>query len=121
MRAVVYSGTRNVYQNMLTAAKSLLMHSNVEKIYFLIEDDFFPYQLPQEIECINVSNQQYFRKDGPNFANVCTYMVLLRAVYTKLFPHLDQILSLDNDTIINENISQLWQLDLTNYYLEKDF
>jgi len=41
---------------MITAAKSLLEHSNVEKIYFLIEDDIFPYELPQEIECINVSN-----------------------------------------------------------------
>ena len=40
----------------MTAAKSLLEHSNVEKIYFFIEDDIFPYALPQEIECINVSN-----------------------------------------------------------------
>jgi hypothetical protein len=39
MRAAVYSGTRNIYDKMLIAAKSLLMHSNVEKIYFLIEDD----------------------------------------------------------------------------------
>ena len=37
MRAAVYSGTRNVYENMLISAKSLLEHSNVEKIYFLIE------------------------------------------------------------------------------------
>jgi hypothetical protein len=31
------------------------MHSNVEKIYFLIEDDKFPYELPPEIECMNIS------------------------------------------------------------------
>lgn len=55
MRAAVYSGTRNIYDKMLTASKSLLMHSNVEKIYFLIEDDQFPYELPKEIECINIS------------------------------------------------------------------
>jgi hypothetical protein len=41
---------------MVHAAKSLLMYSNVEKIYFLIEDDEFPYELPPEIECKNVSN-----------------------------------------------------------------
>lgn len=41
---------------MLTAAKSLLIHSNVDKIYFLIEDDIFPYDTPVEIECINISN-----------------------------------------------------------------
>ena len=57
MKAAVYAGTRNVYNRMLSPAKSLLMHSNVDKIYFLIEDDDFPYDLPKEIECINVSNQ----------------------------------------------------------------
>ena len=46
MRAAVYCGTRNLYKNMITAAKSLLIHSNVEKIYFLIEDDIFPYEIP---------------------------------------------------------------------------
>lgn len=55
MRAAIYSGTRNIYEKMLPSMKSLLMHSNVEKIYFLIEDDEFPYELPPEVECINVS------------------------------------------------------------------
>ena len=117
MRAAVYSGTRNVYEQMMTAAKSLLMHSNVETIYFLIEDDEFPYELPNEIKCINVSNQTFFPKDGPNFNNVCTYMVLIRAAYTKIFPHLNRILSIDMDTVVNENISDLWDLDLTDYYI----
>lgn len=117
MRAAVYSGTRNVYQDMLPSMKSLLEHSNVEKIYFLIEDDEFPYDLPPEVECINVSNQLWFPQNGPNFDNVCSYMVLLRAAYTKIFPQLDKILTIDNDTVVNENISELWDLDLTNYYL----
>ena len=56
MRAAAYSGTKNVYEDMLIAAKSLLEHSNVEEIYFLIEDDTFPYDLPPEIKCINISN-----------------------------------------------------------------
>lgn len=116
-KAAVYSGTKNVYQELLTAAKSLLEHSDVEKIYFLIEDDIFPYELPKEIECINISNQVYFDKNGPNYDNVCTYMVLLRAAYSKIFPNLDRILSIDMDTIVNENISDLWDLDLTNYYI----
>ena len=117
MKAAVYAGTRNIYNKMLAPAKSLLIHSDVDKIYFLIEDDTFPYDLPKEIECINISKQPWFKKDGPNFANVLSYMVLLRAAYTKIFPHLDKILSIDVDTIVNENISDLWDLDLTNYYL----
>ena len=107
MRAAVYSGTKNLYPYMVNSAKSLLNFSNVEKIYFLIEDDIFPYQLPNIFQCINISNQTYFPSDGPNFNNVCTYMVLIRAAYTKIFPDLDRILSIDMDTVINENISEL--------------
>jgi lipopolysaccharide biosynthesis glycosyltransferase len=44
-------------------------------------------------------------------------MVLVRAAYTKIFPDLDRILSIDIDTIVNENISELWDLDLTGYYI----
>ena len=55
MRTAVYTGTRNLYYYMVAAAKSLLAHSNVEKIYFLIEDDTFPYELPPKTSTINVS------------------------------------------------------------------
>ena len=116
MRAAVYAGTRNLYNNMVTAAKSLLIHSDVEKIYFLIEDDTFPYELPPMVECINVSNQPFFRKDGPNYNSSWTYMVLIRAALTKLFPNLNTILSLDVDTIVNQNINYLWDTGLDNYY-----
>jgi lipopolysaccharide biosynthesis glycosyltransferase len=44
-------------------------------------------------------------------------MVLIRAAYTKIFPELDRILSIDMDTIVNENVSDLWDLDLTDYYI----
>lgn len=117
MRAAVYAGTRNVYQDMIPSMKSLLIHSNVEKIYFLIEDNEFPYELPPEVECINVSDQQWFNENSPQMKNRCSYMVLLRAVFTKLFPHLDRILTIDNDTIVRENISELWDLDMNNYYI----
>lgn len=117
MKAAVYCGTRNLYDNMLIAAKSLLIHSDVDQIYFLIEDDTFPCELPPEITCLNISQQTYFKPDGPNFNSSWTYMVLIRAALSKIFPHLDTILSLDVDTIINENISSLWDIDLDNYYL----
>ena len=118
MRAAVYAGTRNVYQDMIPSMRSLLIHSNVEKIYFLIEDDEFPYELPPEVECINVSNQKWFSAENcPQMNNRCSYMVLLRVVFCQLFPHLDRILTIDNDTIVRENISELWDLDLTNYYI----
>ena len=117
MRAAVYCGTRNVYYDMIPSMKSLLIHSNVDKIYFIIEDDEFPYELPPEVECINISNQQWFKPDCINMKNRCSYMVLLRVVFCQIFPHLDRILTIDNDTIVRENISELWDLNLNNYYI----
>ena len=39
MKAAVYAGTRNVYEDMIPSMKSLLIHSDVNKVYFLIEDN----------------------------------------------------------------------------------
>ena len=119
MKAAVYCGTRNLYKQMIHAAKSLLTYSDVDKIYFIIEDDEFPYELPPEIECCNLSNQTYFRPDGPNYNENLglTYMVLIRAALTKIFPDLDRILTLDVDTLVRDNISHLWDMDLNDYYL----
>ena len=44
-------------------------------------------------------------------------MVLLRVFYTKLFPHLDKIIAFDNDTIVNKNVSELWDIDLGDNYM----
>lgn len=112
MKAAVYSGTRNLYSSMVTAAKSLVKNSSVDKIYFLIEDDEFPEWLPPQIETINVSGQTYFPKNGINFQTHFTYMSLMRVCYTKLFPDLDRILQLDVDTIVVDNIDPLWDTNL---------
>ena len=121
MNVAVYCGTRNLYYNMAVAAKSLLMHSNVDQIYFLIEDNEFPCELPPKTSIINISNQSYFLANGPNYKSHWTYMVLIRAALSKIFPNIDKILSLDVDTIVNENISSLWDIDLKNNYLAACF
>lgn len=117
MRAAVYCGTRNLYPDMVTAAKSLIHNSNVEKVFFLIEDDTFPEPLPSIVETINVSNQSYFRLDGPNYSNRWTYMVLLKLAMHRIFPNLDKILCLDVDTIVVSDVSALWDMPLKSYYL----
>lgn len=116
-KVAVYCGTRNLYQDMLTAAKSLLVNSSVEKIYFIIEDEKFPYLLPSYIECISVKNQKYFKPDGPNYHSKWTYMVLIRAALSKILPQEDLILSLDVDTIIDKNIDSIWNFSMDNYYI----
>lgn len=117
MRTAVYCATRNLYPDMLPAIKSLLINSNVERIFLCIEDDEFPYYIPDCVKVINVSKQTYFRRDGPNFANSWTYMVLMRAALHKVFPDLDTILSLDVDTIVHDNASDIFELPIEDSYM----
>ena len=116
MKQAVYCGTRNVYADMIPSVKSLLINSDVDKIYLLIEDDIFPYELPDCVETINVSGQQYFDHDSPNYNNSWTWMVLMRAALHRVFDS-DRILSLDIDTIAEKDISDLWDLPIEDYYL----
>lgn len=113
MKAAVYSGTRNLYHDMVTAAKSLVANSSVDKIYFLIEDNEFPEKLPSIIETVNVSDQKYFPRNSANYKTPFSYMSLLRVCYTKLFPDLDKILQLDVDTVVVDNIDELWDIDVS--------
>lgn len=115
-KVAVYSATRNLYPYMLPAVKSLLLNSDVEKIYFLIEDDDFPEPLPSEIECINMSDQKWFPETGVNYNRYFTYMAYLRAALPKIFPDLDVILSLDVDTIAVSDISDIWDMPLDDCY-----
>ena len=115
-KAAVYVATRNMYEDMVTASKSLLCYSDVDIIYFLCEDDVFPIEIPNIIVTMNVSGQTYFPDGGPNTQTHWTYMSLLRAVFDDMFPQHGMILSIDNDTAVVDDISDLWDLDMTDYF-----
>lgn len=117
MKVAVYCGTRNLYFDMVTAVKSLLIHTKVDKVYFLIEDDEFPYPLPQCVECVNASDQSYFSFNGPNFRNGWTYMILLKAAMHRIFPRLSKLVMFDVDTIVTKDVSFLWNVDISDYYV----
>ena len=108
----VYCGTRNVYSTMEVAAKSLLCHTPVDRIHFMIEDKTFPGYLPDIISVHDVSGQQWFDPSGPNYLSDWTYMTLMRLAFTKIFPQYDQVLYLDTDTIVLQDISSLLSIDL---------
>lgn len=112
MKEAVYSGTRNLYPHMVTAAKSLIANSGVGKVHFLIEDEEFPYDVPDIIETIDVSSQGYFHKNGPNMKTQFTYMALLRVCYAKLLTETDKVLQLDVDTVVVDDIDALWDYDM---------
>ena len=116
-KIAVYSGTRNIYEDMEVSARSLIAFSDVDAVYFMIEDLEFPRKLPPIVTCINVSDQGFFPADGPNMNSHFTYMAMMRACLAKLFPHLDRILSLDADTVCIHDVSDIWNLPIDGYYL----
>lgn len=112
---IVYSGTRNLYECMLPSITSLLEHNTPRKIYILIEDDQFPYELPEVCETINVSalKDKYFNPHGANMNSQFTYMAMIRICYADIFAQHDRILQLDCDTIILDSLEPVWNTDLT--------
>lgn len=112
---VVYAGTPNLYEQMVWAAKSLLCHTKVDGITFLIEDDEFPYELPDIIKTINVKEyeERKFPPSGKNSKTHFTKMALVRICYPELLPDIDKVLQLDVDTVVMDDISPLWDIDMT--------
>ena len=117
MRTAVYNGTRKVYDQMHYAINSMLANKGADRIVVLIEDDEFPYPLNEKCRVINVSDQQWIKKSSPNYSGHWTWMVMMRACLTKILPVTDIALSMDCDAIVDGDISELWNQDLSGYYL----
>lgn len=117
-KIAVYSATRNYYPMLVPAVNSLVINSSVDKIYILAEDDELPcrFRDSSKIEVINVSDQTFFPKDGPNYKSFFTYMAMMRAALCHIFPMHDRILSLDVDTIVDKNIDAIWDLPIDDCY-----
>ena len=117
VKAAIYTGTRNLYRHMIPAVKSLLFNSDVDVVYLGIEDHEFPYELPDVCEVMDLSGQEIFSRTGPNFKSRYTYMALMRAALVKILPpELPRVLSLDVDTIVVDDISDIWDLPIDDYY-----
>lgn len=117
MKHALYSGTKNLYGDMQTAAKSLIANSDVDKVWLLTEGDY-DYWLPDMCEVLDVSGQQFFPADSPNMASPFSYMSLMRAALA-LMPELadvDRILSLDVDTVCLRDVSGIWDMPVDGLY-----
>ena len=116
-KIVVYAGTQNVYEQLYTSLKSLLYHTPVDAVFLLIEDDTFPYPIPDYVLPVNVSGQEFYKKSSPNFNSPWSYMEMLRCALGEMLPEtIQQILWLDVDTIIDGDISELFSMDMTGYF-----
>lgn len=115
-RYACYAMTRNIYDRVVPSLKSLLYNNPGVRVFLLIEDDDVGFELPANVTCLNVSGQTYFYKHGPNTNCRWTYMVMMKTVLCHLFPDLDRILWLDCDTIVDGDISELWDIYLGDNY-----
>ena len=115
-RVAVYSGTRNVYSIMYTSLKSLLINNKMDRVYLLIEDDEFPFELPKNVILVNVSGQEFFKSGSPNFSSPYSYMELMRATLASIFQDEKQMLWLDIDTIIDDDITDLFDMSMEGYF-----
>jgi lipopolysaccharide biosynthesis glycosyltransferase len=111
-----YCGTRNIYGDMETSAKSLVANSDVGKVHFLIEDSDFPTELPDIIECHDVSGQVFFGPDGANITSGFTWMAMMRSALCHVLPDVDKVLSLDADLVALRDVSRVWDIPLDGCY-----
>lgn len=116
MKHAAYTGTRNIYGDMEMCAKSLVSNSDVDKVWFLIEDSEFPHGLPDIVECVDVSGQGFFPDGGPNMKSRFSYMAMIRSALCYVLPDVDTVLSLDCDTFCLRDVSGIWDLDMGDSY-----
>ena len=105
---VVYFGSREIYGDFYTAIRSLLTHNPGARVYTLTEDPDPFYDLP--VRNIVWDAGKYFNET--NLRTKWKQFGPIRAAFTKVFPHHERIISIDCDTIVRGDISELWTMDL---------
>lgn len=115
-KVAVYAGTRNLYEQMYVALKSLLLNNEMDRVYLLIEDDEYPYPVPECVHPVNIESQEFFPKDGANYQNLWSYMTMMRCCLSTMLPHEEKVLWLDCDTIVNEDITDMFAMNLDGCY-----
>ena len=104
---VVYFGSREIYRDFETAIRSLLAHNPEARVWTLTEDPDPFYDLP-------VRNIVWRWRDYFNELPTTTKWKQfgpIRAAFSKVLP-LDRVISIDCDTIVLGDISELWTMDL---------
>ena len=109
---IVYAMTRNVYYKILPSLRSLAEHEPDAKVYILGEDGQLPFETPIAYEMIDVSGQEYFRKNGPNYRNQFSYINLLKVCYPTILKRINKVIHLDIDTIICDSLEGFWKTDV---------
>ena len=114
-KIAVYSITPNCIEFTAASIKSLLINSSVDMIYLLLpndENDTTDYSqiFPINVTIKKIDVNQYIEICCPNRFSMYTPMCLIRCAFHKIFDDEDVVLSLDYDTIVDDNIDALWDI-----------
>ena len=116
---ILLCASRNMYPQLRTMMLMLQdTQPKLNYIYAIIEDPFI--DLPKEIDYdkiifIDVNNYPKITRNIVNGAARWTYMCFARCYFPDMRPNLDKVLYLDLDLYIDQDISALWDYDLTDY------
>lgn len=80
----------------------------------LAEDDFI--NKPITCKVINVADQKLFDPYGINARKRWTWMSLMKCALANVLTNYDKVLFLDCDTIVEHDISELWDINMDGYY-----
>lgn len=107
--------TKNYYKYLYTWISSITKNNFYKKIYLIIEDD--KLNLPfTSIEYINI-NKIPLNKKGLNYNTGYTKASLARLYLTDLLPNEDMVLYLDTDLLVIDNVTELFDLNMDDYYM----
>lgn len=114
-KTACYFATKNIYPYLKPAIRSMLKNGGIDVIYVFAENASLGYPVPRNVHVVDVSGQQYFPKDGPNYHSQWTYMVMMKAAVCYLLPKHQRALTMDADTIVTGDLGDLWNLDMTDW------
>lgn len=109
---IIICCTKNWYLYLANLVYSIIANNNVEKIYLIVEDDRIDFINYKNIEFININKiPEIIKETSPNYNTHYSKMSYVRCYFTKLLKD-DKILYIDADTLVVDNIEDLWNIDL---------
>lgn len=102
--------TRNMYKQLYVMIAMLKKtQPKLKKIYAFVEDNIDSNNI---VTFINVSNYQPLVNNPVNKGNWATYMTMARCYFADLLPNEDKVIYLDLDVMIEQDISEFWELEM---------
>lgn len=113
-KVVVYAATRELYKYLPMAIGSLLEYNPDASVLVIAEDSYIDTIIDNRVRVLDYKYiSKYLNPNGPNFNGHFTYMSLIRLALSKFIMN-SRCLWLDVDTLVVDNLDDLFETDMTN-------